>query len=66
MNVKVFVSGSAALLTAWLGVTYFREVPGESYPTLGRSAKPLSAKVEEPKPAMDESLLQGLATVEVK
>ena len=45
MRIRIFVSGSAAVLAAWLGVTFFRDVPRDNYPELGRSA-PVSAALE--------------------
>lgn len=47
MNVKLFVTGSSAVLAVWLGVTYVREVPGENYPQLGRGSVPLTAQVSD-------------------
>ncbi|BCX47198.1 hypothetical protein HAHE_11060 [Haloferula helveola] len=44
MKVRLFVTGSAALLATWLGVTYVREVPQENYPQLGKGSLPLSAE----------------------
>lgn len=35
MKLRLFVSGSAALFAAWLGLTFVREVPRENYPELG-------------------------------
>ncbi len=48
MNVKVFVTGSASILAAWLAVTFVRDVPGENYPQLGRESKPQTAKLAPP------------------
>ncbi|MGB6221065.1 MAG: hypothetical protein WBG04_08530 [Haloferula sp.] len=50
MKVRMFVTCSAAFLAAWLGVTFFREVPREAYPQLGKGSLPISKKVEEKKP----------------
>lgn len=44
MKVRIFVTGSAALFAAWLGLTFVREVPRENYPELGRGSLPVSAK----------------------
>lgn len=35
MNVTFFIGMSAAVLLAWLGVTYVREIPHERYPKQG-------------------------------
>ncbi|GAA5483846.1 hypothetical protein [Haloferula sargassicola] len=65
MNVKTFVTGSAALLAAWLGATFVRQVPGESYPQLGRGSKPLSAQISKPGNAAKADTLPQLAGVVV-
>ena len=54
MRVQFFVSGSAALLALWLGVTFFRKVPQDNYPVLGKGSMPVSAKVEKTEPAPPE------------
>jgi hypothetical protein len=46
MKVSLFVTSSAALLAMWLGVTFFREVPAEKYPKLGKGSLPLSARAK--------------------
>jgi hypothetical protein len=46
MKVRIFVTGSAALFAAWLGLTFVREVPRENYPELGRGSLPVSANAE--------------------
>jgi hypothetical protein len=46
MKVRIFVSASAAVFAAWLGLTFVREVPRENYPELGRGSHPVSAKVD--------------------
>ena len=51
MKVRMFVSGSALVLAAWLGVTYVRTVPIQHYPQLGRGSLPISAKHEHAAPA---------------
>lgn len=50
MKVRLFVTCSAAVLAAWLGVTYFREVPRDAYPQLGKGSLPISAKAEKKAP----------------
>lgn len=50
MKVRMFVSGSAVALAAWLGVTYLRVVPVSHYPQLGRGSLPISAKREHRAP----------------
>lgn len=54
------MSSTAALLMAWLGVTYVRQVPWQAYPVLGRGGIPVAAKgrVVETPPA------GGLAAVD--
>ena len=37
MNIRSFVGVSSAVLLAWLGATYFHEVPPERYPKQGRT-----------------------------
>jgi len=69
MKVPVFVTSSAAVLAAWLGVTYFREVPAEKYPKLGKGSMPLSARAEpegESKPliSLEEEPEEPVAAVE--
>ena len=44
MKVRIFVSGSAAVFAGWLGLTFVRDVPRESYPELGRG--PVTASVK--------------------
>lgn len=50
MKVPLFVTSSAAILAAWLGVTFFRQVPMEGYVEPGREALISKVKpmVEEP------------------
>lgn len=36
MNIRSFVGASSAVLLAWLGATYFHEVPPERYPKQDR------------------------------
>jgi len=36
MNIRSFVGVSSAVLLAWLGATYFHEVPPERYSKQGR------------------------------
>jgi len=36
MNLRSFIGSSSLILLAWLGVTYFHEVPFERYPEKGR------------------------------
>lgn len=42
MKVPVFVMSSAAVLAVWLGVTFVREVPQDSYPMLGKGSQTVS------------------------
>lgn len=46
MNIRNFVGASSAILLAWLGATYFHEVPPERYPKLDRTLGPSAAKVD--------------------
>lgn len=34
MNTRRFVTGSSFILAAWLGATFFNEVPAQRYPKL--------------------------------
>ncbi len=43
MKVRLFVSGSAALLAAWLCATYLHEIPVRDYPELGRQTEQTAA-----------------------
>ena len=52
MKIRLFVTCSAAFLAVWLGVTFFREVPRESYPQLGKGSLPISAKAEKQEPVI--------------
>jgi hypothetical protein len=38
MNIRSFVGASSALLLAWLGATYFHEIPPERYPKQDRTS----------------------------
>jgi hypothetical protein len=38
MNISSFVGASSALLLAWLGATYFHEIPPERYPKQDRTS----------------------------
>lgn len=46
MKIRIFVSASAVVLAAWLGVTYFRPVPHENYHLLGKASVPVSASTD--------------------
>jgi hypothetical protein len=48
MKVRLFVTGSAALLSLWLAATFFSDVPVERYPQYGRGSVPVSAKTAKP------------------
>jgi hypothetical protein len=45
MNIRSFVGASSALLLAWLGATYFHEIPPERYPKQDRTS---ASTVETP------------------
>jgi hypothetical protein len=49
MNIRSFIGTSSALLLAWLGATYFREVPTERY------QKPATITAEVPVQTEGES-----------
>ncbi|MGB1128475.1 MAG: hypothetical protein ACPG4K_00395 [Haloferula sp.] len=64
MKLRIFVSGSAALFAAWLGLTFVRDVPRENYPELGRA--PVTAAVEvENEEAIAEEIVATEAVVSV-
>lgn len=46
MKIRLFVSASAVVLAAWLGVTFFRQVPHENYHLLGKASVPVSAAAD--------------------
>ncbi len=46
MRIRNFIASSAALLLAWLGITYFNDVPTESYPHQTRPRALSTTKVE--------------------
>ncbi len=46
MRIRNFIGSSAALLLAWLGITYFNDVPAESYPPHGRLNTSSTSKLE--------------------
>jgi len=48
MNVRMFVTGSATLLAAWLVATFLSEVPVDTYIQSGRGSVPVSAKLVKP------------------
>jgi CBS-domain-containing membrane protein len=48
MNIRSFVGASSSVLLAWLGATYFHEVPPERYPKQGHtSASTSQAEADE-------------------
>ncbi|MBG7608230.1 MAG: hypothetical protein IZT59_09420 [Verrucomicrobia bacterium] len=44
MSIRNFIGVSSALLLAWLGATYFHEIPAERYPKQGKFSSQTSAK----------------------
>jgi hypothetical protein len=44
MNVRLFVTGTASLLAAWLVATFLSEVPVDTYIQSGPGSVPVSAK----------------------
>ena len=44
MKVRLFVTGTSALLAVWLLATFFNEVPVDRYPQFGKGSVPVSAK----------------------
>ena len=65
MKVRLFVSGSAVALAAWLGVTYVRTVPVQHYPQLGRDSLPISANRERAKAAARTAELERAKQAEI-
>lgn len=63
MKVRLFVTGSAAVLAVWLGATFAREVPEERYPQLGRGSLPVSAAADS-EPAGEAQPLISLEKAE--
>lgn len=67
MKVRVFVTGSSALLAVWLLATFFSEVSAEKYPQFGKGSVPVSARVspsakqEKPVAAVTEKELPPTA-----
>jgi hypothetical protein len=61
MKATFFVCASAGLFASWLAITYFRRVPSELYPTLGRGSVPISAANDAP-----EDPAEPLLSMEVK
>lgn len=47
MNIRSFIGASSALLLAWLGATYFREVPTDRYPKRDRTSADASGKADD-------------------
>ena len=66
MKIRLFVTCSAVFFAAWLGVTFFREVPREAYPQLGKASLPISAKVEKTEPliSVEEEVDEAVVTAE--
>ena len=66
MKVRLFVTCSGAFLVAWLGVTFFREVPRDAYPQLGKGSLPISAKAEKKEPliSIEEDVEEAVVTAE--
>ncbi len=66
MKVRLFVTSSAAVLAAWLGVTFFHEVSSEAYPHLGKGSLPISAKTvkKDPMIALEEESEDPIAVAE--
>jgi hypothetical protein len=56
MNIRRFVGASSAVLLAWLGATYFHEVPPERYPKLDRTLGSSAAKAD-----VTDEMAAGLA-----
>ena len=61
MNLRNFIGSSSLILLAWLGVTYFYEVPVERYPTKGKLKS--SASVTQ---NSDESEMVAIAEAEIE
>lgn len=65
MKLRIFVSGSAALFAAWLGLTFVRDVPRENYPELGRAPVTAAVEVENEEEAIAEEIVATEAVVSV-
>lgn len=50
MNTQRFVSGSSIVLVAWLGATFFNEVPSKRYPKLDKNPPTASLDLKEAAP----------------
>ena len=48
MNIRNFIGASSFILLAWLGVTYFYQVPFERYPKQDRAGSTASVKPPQP------------------
>lgn len=64
MNVRMFVTGSASLLAAWLVATFLSEVPVDTYIQSGRGSVPVSAKVMKPSTDPVVTVVTDTSTVE--
>lgn len=58
MSIRNFIGASSTVLLAWLGATYFHEVPAERYPKQG---KPVSALSLETDSSSDDTVVSTLA-----
>ncbi len=47
MKLRFFVTGTSAALAVWLGVTFVRDVPRETYPHLGKGSLPITANATQ-------------------
>jgi hypothetical protein len=57
MKVRLFVTGSSALLAVWLTATFLQDVPVDTYTQFGRGSVPLSAKAAKPAAKKDASVV---------
>ena len=62
MKVRLFVTGTASLLAAWLVATFLSEVPVDTYIQSGPGSVPVSAKAG--KPAAQEKPMASVSTQE--
>ena len=63
MQLRHFVSGSAILLTGWLAVTFFHQVPSQRYPKLQKLPSTASAEATDSLAVPQVEPTAGLAEV---
>lgn len=55
MTTRRFVTGSSFILAAWLGATFFNEVPAQRYPKLDQPTARVTPAEPELEPAAESS-----------